>query len=461
MSAYDVELLSLPRHVATADVATALSLGFDETATMLGRLPALVAQSVDELDAEALFHGLRDLGAEVRLNPVAGPPSQRPSARPGERAPSFRPGAPPVVRPISSRPSAAPGRPISGPPSSRPPSRRPAPIPIDLPGLDDSPLELDLEESRVDSLRPPAAHSQPPVGGISPYPSGPSSVPPMGGPPSQPPGHFSSAPPRPMSSRPPSSAGPSSRPPEELLGEVRGSFVGALPGAYAYAFDPGVVAQSMGTAFLATLPTLLLHLGIYLSVLGALLHLGVISLYLFALIGRASMNKPGAPGPSDTSHMDDLLSSSVRVLLAFVVPLVLIAWLAGQLAGQAVTVGLLTSSAMLAPVVLAAIALWLFYLPSSLILAAHGQGCLGGLNLVAGVKLIVRAPVGYILLCLSLLPVVGLLVGTTILGGIAEATLPFFISSFIATALSMFPLTMGARLLGLYMYHYEYELGLA
>ncbi len=247
-------------------------------------------------------------------------------------------------------------------------------------------------------------------------------------------------------------------PPEEPLGEARGSFVGALPGAYAYAFNPGVMLQGVLTALFASF---IYGLGFgLLSLFSALIAQGVIAVFLFAIISRASMGKKGAPAPAEAVGADELVSATFRVFLAFFVPLLVLAWLSAGLADLGRFTGVITSLSDMTPLVKAVGALWLLYLPSSLILAAHGTGCLGGLNLIAGVKLVTRAPIGYAILWVALLPVVGLLAGCILLGGLASVALPIG-GTFVTMALCMFPLAMGARLLGLYMYHYEYELGFA
>jgi hypothetical protein len=215
------------------------------------------------------------------------------------------------------------------------------------------------------------------------------------------------------------------------------------------------------TALVASLVYTFLSFGVF-TLVGALLYQGIVSVYLFAIVRRASMGRRGAPAPTDNTDFDDFLASGVRFILAFTVPLLLLLFLAAKLAPE--PTGMVEAAgdplAIMPLGVKVAGVLWLLYLPSSLILAAHGTGCLGGLNLLAGVRLISRAPVGYGLLCLALVPAIGVQLGASIVGGLVAAALPFG-GIFVVTALGMFPLAMGGRLLGLFMYHYEYELGLA
>jgi hypothetical protein len=85
----------------------------------------------------------------------------------------------------------------------------------------------------------------------------------------------------------------------------------------------------------------------------------------------------------------------------------------------------------------------------------------GGLNVIAGVKLIVREPVGYFTMLLAAAPAMAAIgiIGGGRGGGHRHAPVPF-VFSFLASCLALLPGFVIGRILGLYIWHFENELGL-
>ena len=247
---------------------------------------------------------------------------------------------------------------------------------------------------------------------------------------------------------------------EVPLGEDRGGFVASLAKAYLHPFQPMLPVVVLGVALISSLVG-------YIPWVGAILAAGVWVGAVFTATKYASVGRDDLPG-MEFDGFWELALPGIRFLLALFVPAILLAVLYGVLsAGSASAEAMMTGDASFslagAPLLfLVALGLWLVYLPASLILAAHSTGCLGGLNLVAGVLLIVREPVGYALTVAAAAPAAILVAVTWTVGSVIDQSTPIpFVVGFATDAVSLVPAIVGGRILGLFIWHHEHELGLA
>jgi hypothetical protein len=225
--------------------------------------------------------------------------------------------------------------------------------------------------------------------------------------------------------------------------------------AYLWPFQLMTPVIVVGVAFFAEV------LGI-IPFVGPLASTGLMATAVFTVIKDASDGEKGLP-TIEFESFGTLALPGVRFLLALFLPpfLILLPVTAAGIASATnmAPAGLVMVGA--APVAYLALAVWLVYLPASLILAAHSQGCLGGLNVIAGVKLIVREPVGYFTMLLAAAPAVAAIGIIGAAEAAVTAMLPVpFVFSFLASCLALLPGFVIGRILGLYIWHFENELGL-
>lgn len=265
------------------------------------------------------------------------------------------------------------------------------------------------------------------------------------------------------SSRPPPLRETSVTPPtDQSFDAARGSFGAAVLSAYFYPFNffalPGIVGV-----------TLVAQIATYVPVVGYFLSAAVWISYLFGVIKHASTGKDGAPFGGDDAGLGDLVAAIVRCTLALWVPLALMIGIYVVLLYAGTTsVRLFAEDAeqvnlAVAPVfLLVLIGIWLLVLPATLMIAAHTSGWFGGMNLLAAGRLITRAPIGYATMLAGLAPVVALMIGASYLGPFLDRWIDLpFLPGLLSLGLFIVPALAGARILGLYIVHHEYELGLA
>jgi len=441
VAVYDVELLSLPPHVPSVRVATLLGVSEADAEELYAELPAVVAHRIDESDAEALFHELVDLGAKVGLRPVVGAPSRRPgSVRPiplgdAEATASALPAAsstaddpqPPTATDIPAAPavpSAVPG----------------AVEPIDLgdfvlPAFGD---ELDLEG--------------PSVGGS--WDPGPGSIEPLdiGDAASGPPPGAAVMPLAASLSAPLPSIAPSA-PVDPGWTVPEGSFATDILWAYLYPLRPKV----LGVSVAAAIPILLLSLpsgslfgvGLYTAFMFTLFKVAVTGLFAFWLMRHAYLGREGAlPWSSDISHAENPSEKGIRLMLIFL-PMIVVALFGATPWRELFAV------------------VWVLYLPAAFILAFFGSGWLGGMNVVGGVRMILRVPLAYLALFAASLPLilVALVAFFLVSGGstvalYARSWLVYLITGGLAV-IYMLAVAALARLLGRFMLRYEDDIGLS
>lgn len=439
MAVYDVELLSVPADVSLDRASEVLGLSEASVDALFASLPAVVAERMDESEAEVLFHRLTDLGAQVKLQPVVGAPSRRPSSRPASMAPPSPPSRPPV----SAIPP-APAVPSFGGPSAPPVE----PIDLDdfeLPAMDDG---LDIEAPVVGGSWHPRAESvalelDGPAPVSSPPPSGPVDVR------------------RPVSSRPPPGASqPASTQPapaghrpvvfDEGTPVPEGNFYTDILWSYVYPLRPKV----LGMATIAALPILALSLpkgglfGLFAAFFFALLKLGVTGVFAFWLMRHAYLGREGdLPQSSDMSRSEPLTDQGMRIML-ICLPMVV--------------VSLFGSSPWIELFLVA----WTLYLPAAFILAFFGSGWFGGMNLIGGVRLIMRVPGQYTVLFFASLPlfVAAFLTFFLVSGGSALAIMAWsgaiYLLTGLVAVLYMLSVAALARMLGRFMLRYEDEIGI-
>ena len=77
-------------------------------------------------------------------------------------------------------------------------------------------------------------------------------------------------------------------------------------------------------------------------------------------------------------------------------------------------------------------------------------------------KLIVREPLGYAVTLTGIVPVLTLMIGASVVAEIVNQAVGLpFLPGFIGKIASFIPAIVIARILGLYLWHHEHELGLA
>ncbi len=263
----------------------------------------------------------------------------------------------------------------------------------------------------------------------------------------------------PASLAPPGALPPPATRPEEPLGEARGSFVGDLVKAYLYPFQWMLPLLAIGVGACAQLFS-------YVPAAGGLISAGVWASVVFTAVRYAANGRDDLPG-LELEGVYEMALPGIRFLLALFVPALLLGVLYGLLAaGSSHAEAALTGEGSFtlagAPLLfLVPLGLWLLYLPASLILAAHSQGCLGGLNVVAGIQLMVREPAAYAMTIAAAAPAGIATAGVWIAAGLVDRVMPIpFVIGFAANALALVPALIGGRILGLFIWHHEHELGL-
>ncbi|HJL18928.1 MAG TPA: hypothetical protein RMH99_24910, partial [Sandaracinaceae bacterium LLY-WYZ-13_1] len=256
----------------------------------------------------------------------------------------------------------------------------------------------------------------------------------------------------------PSSPAPGPRAEEAPLGEDRGDFLTDVARAYLYPMQPMTPLIVLGVAVVAG------SLG-YIPLVGPFLSAGLWVSLVFGATRVAASGRDELPG-MEFEGFYEMALPGVRFLLALFVPALLLGLLyAAAGAGSASVEALLTGDARFTfgsvPVLFwVAFLTWLVYLPASLILAAHSTGCLGGLNLVGGVTLIVREPIGYALTLAGVAPATAMLVAIWAVAGAVDALVPVpFVVGVVGDALALIPAMVIGRILGLFIWHHEHELG--
>jgi hypothetical protein len=410
---FDIELLGFDGEAPVDELARAFEIDRDAARSIACRTPVFVKRDVDEKTAEGYFHALRELGGRVKLHKRATLPPPRSSVPP--------PIMPPPSRPLEIELDADMAPAVALTPRSTPPPRM-----MESAAIPDLAIELEdvsgAPSLRHPSSRPPASPSYPPLAAVAPV------------------------------SR--------TSPPVDREIEDKGGYLEAVAGAYLYPFQktalPSLIMVPVVTQFFSYAPFLI----------GVLLSNGIWITYLFAVTQHASLGHKDLPLSPDYDSWIDMIGPVVRYLLAFIVPGALIfglfILLTGGLASadEAMTGGELTLASV--PVlVFVAVGAWLLYLPASLILAAHSRGCLGGLNLIAGVKLIVREPFGYAITLAGIAPAAVVMVVLSVVSKIADQMIPIpFLPGVIGLLLTFIPSLVIARILGLYLWHHEEELGI-
>lgn len=404
---FDIELLGFDGEAPIDGLAKAFEIDPALARSIAGRAPVFVKRDVDEKTAEGYFHTLRQLGARVKLHRHATMP-------PPKSSPPESISMPPPIE-LEADPLARPSVPIT-PRSAPPPAMaEAAAIPALAIELEDVPRSTERRSERPASNAPAAATAQ------------------------------------------------INRAPEPVDREIadKGGYINAVARAYVYPFQktalPALIAVPLITQLASYVP----------AFVGLIISNGIWISYLFAVTQHASLGRDDLPLAPETETWLDMLGPLVRYVLAFLVPGILIFGLfVGLTGGIARADALVTGEADLTmasiPVlVFVATGLWLVYLPASLILAAHSKGCLGGLNLIAGVKLIIREPVGYAVTLAGIAPAALLMVAFSIGSEIADSLIPIpFVPGLVGLMLTFIPALIVARILGLYLWHHEEELGL-
>lgn len=269
-------------------------------------------------------------------------------------------------------------------------------------------------------------------------------------------------PPPPPLAPPPASLAPARMAPatNDTLGEARPPFATDLGKAYLYPFQWMFPVVVIGVAAFSQ------AFG-YTPYVGAFLSAGFWATAVFTALRYAANGRNDLPG-MEFDGFYEMALPGVRFMLAIFVPAVLLGVLYGVLAvGSASAESVLTGESRFslasAPLLfLVALGLWLIYLPASLILAAHSTGCLGGLNLVGGVQLIVRAPLAYALTVGAAAPAGLATIGVWTAANIVDQAVPIpFVIGFAGKALALVPGMIVGRILGLFIWHHEHELGLS
>lgn len=464
MAVFDVELLAVPSRVSLESVSAVTGLSDIEAGALLACLPTVIAHRVDESEAEVLFHDLTSLGASVKLHPVVGSPSRRPGVAGSVQLPpaSSRPPAPP---------SPAPAAFVSAHHARSAPPVAPIDLPLDLPGLDG---DFELEPAPVGgpASEPPSSHFgdgsmlepwSPDDGGplLEPVPASGSAPPepgpidvrrPVSAPPAGPFGGPSSRPPRPLPR--PSAPDPASGPPPPYVvpsaPDPTGTFFEDILLAYLYPFRPPVLL----VAALAAIPFLFLSVqagvgcsGLLFMVVGTFLKLGIAGLFVFWLMRHACSGRESAlPKDSDVGRADAITDIGLRILFIFL-PLVPVFFFGGSPAREIFAF------------------CWVLYLPAAFILAYFDDGWFGGLEIISGFMMIARAPLRYLLLLVSSLPLFAvaafLYLGTSTALFLSVAT--WSGSSLFASGLFAFAFMLVAaaiaRLLGRFILRYAGALG--
>tara|TARA_B100001750_G_scaffold148313_1_gene118647 strand:- start:1238 stop:1957 length:720 start_codon:yes stop_codon:yes gene_type:complete len=233
--------------------------------------------------------------------------------------------------------------------------------------------------------------------------------------------------------------------------------------ALVYPFSPLVLVATILTGIASTAIPMILGMAC-MRFTGALVGMGIEATFFFAIVNHASLGEEGPPRPSEISDPSALIEAGIRFSLAIAVPAILLfVVLPGAVAGVGLMEMLDLQPLQSVPAWAGALGLvWLLYLPASLLLAAGGTGCLGGLNFVGGVQLIARAPASYGLLLLCLVvPVAGMaLLSAVMVPFMVAGGITGFVAEGVLNVLLLFPAVAAARMLGLFLYHNAEELGL-
>jgi hypothetical protein len=406
MDVFDIRLHGFedaPGRDPSEDLARAFGIDVAQARRIVARAPVVVKKGVPEDVAERFFRALRDIGAKVTIEKrvvasIAPPAAHAPPghAHAPPAAPSFGAGG---------HAGAFDGRSLDIGPTG-------------------PPIDLDIDPVALASVRPPARFpSAHPAGGGSVPPAATVGVVPTAA----------------------VSASPRSAFPAPIEQKALGPFLPALLGAFAYPLKKQAFVVILGLAIVSQILS-------YFWIIGALLSAGVVAGYLFAIIRATHNDKDELPVAGDFTDTSDLTGPAIRFFLALVVPF-----------APAVALAFLLPSggpAYVMAIVLAVLA-GLVYMPASVIVAALGTGCLAPLNPVAGILIMTRVPGPYVLLTLA----VGFVVMIDALVGIgfdaaAQATWIPFVPGVVARAIGLPFSFVAARMLGLFLRHYETELGL-
>lgn len=232
----------------------------------------------------------------------------------------------------------------------------------------------------------------------------------------------------------------------------KGNYGKALMEAFTYPFQKDAIVPLIAVPLVAEILN-------FIPLVGGLLSLAVWVSYLFTVLRHSAGGAMTLPMTDDFQSFADLFQPLVRGLLAIFVPLLLLGILSAVI-GEGIPDSMDTRSMPVLTLLVAAT--WLFFLPASLILAAHGSGCLGGLNYIAGVQLILREPGGYFLAILALIPALVLAFVTAAITTAMEQRLALpFVPGLVGGVLRFVPALIAPRILGVFMWYYEDELNIA
>lgn len=288
----------------------------------------------------------------------------------------------------------------------------------------------------------PRATNRPPARRPAHHP--PSMPPPRHRPSTRPPSNYPPA--RPPSVRPPGVGSFVPLPPRADEQVDKGSFFGALLGAWLYPIHRNAPVVFVAVALVATLAS-------WIPIVGGFISAGVVLAYLFSVVRHSSLGGADLPMGGDFTDWSDILGPVVRYLLA-----VLTCAIPALIVVFTVPMG----SPRFVPIVAGASLVGGLYLPAAIILAAHGSGCIGGLNVVGGVQLILRIPGPYLLTTFMVALSAGAHVAITLPLTAALAAMPIpFLPTFLLYAASLYMPIVACRMMGLLMYHHEERLGLA
>lgn len=229
-------------------------------------------------------------------------------------------------------------------------------------------------------------------------------------------------------------------------------FFRVLLGAFAYPFQrdgsyilPSLAVLTFLITALAVLLTVIpvvgfiLYLAIYLALVGFSLA------YLALVVNASALGKERLP-IFDDSDPWSWYSAAFRYLMAMVVPFLPVV----------VSIFVFGDEMWIVTALLAAVGLLLY--PATLILAAIDHGTLGPLNLPAAYTLVTRVPKGYLTLFfgMSLVGASSVAMSSLLDVVLADGIIP-------GALFAIFRLYVGvvmARMLGLFLFHHDEELGL-
>lgn len=445
MDKFDIRVLRFddaPGKDPVTDLARVFGIDQEMARQVVARAPVLVKRGVTEAQAEELFHLLRTIGAEVRIETASatrqtvGPPPSIPMP-----SSATDPQDPLGLRPMPPLP--VPDFGATGVPAPAPPSIRPmAPAPV----------------GDASSVRPPPAPSVRPA---------PGSMRPAAG---------SMRPGAPRSIAPPAGdkwhcnrcnvsffehqVRAASNLPDRLgmaqvfvcprcqqavtpiTGERAVPLTRRLLGAFTYPVQKSAPVVFIGVALIATLFALIPFIGVFFMV-------AILATFYFSVIKVSAAGRDELPSKEEASDLFNLFGPLFRFYAAIVAP---------YLPAVFLTIYMPESAAKM-PVIALAFLVGLIYMPASMMIAVLSPSCLGPFNPVAGFMIMTRVPGSYALTTFAVAAALGM--GSLVDAGVAATLgeIPF-LGLFLMNLAGMPFTVIAARMLGLFLHHHEAELGL-